>query len=180
MLKKILLVVIALVAALVVVVAMQPATFTVTRTTSIAAAPPDVFSVVNDFHKWDAWSPWSRLDPEMKTTYEGPPSGTGAVYSWVGNSKVGEGRMTLLESRPAELVRIKLEFLKPFASTSTTEFALSGRGDATTVTWNMTGDNNFVAKAMCLFMGGMDKMIGPDFEKGLSQLKTLVESAPRK
>ncbi len=177
MLKKILLVVVALVAALVVVVAAQPATYKVVRTASIAAPQSDVFSLVNDFHRWDAWSPWAKLDPAMKTSYDGPAAGTGAIYSWTGNDKVGEGRMTVLESKPGELVRIKLEFLKPFAQSSLTEFALAGQGSSTSVTWSMSGDNNFIAKGMCLFMGGMDKMIGPDFERGLAQLKTAAESA---
>ena len=177
MLKKILLVVVALVAALVVVVAAQPATYKVVRTASIAAPQSDVFSLVNDFHRWDAWSPWAKLDPAMKTSYDGPAAGTGAIYSWTGNDKVGEGRMTVLESKPGELVRIKLEFLKPFAQSSLTEFALAGQGSSTSVTWSMSGDNNFIAKGMCLFMGGMDKMIGPDFERGLAQLKTAAEAA---
>lgn len=181
MLKKILIAVLAVVAALVVVVAMQPSTYNVSRTTSIGAPPATVFALANDFHQWDAWSPWAKLDPAIKTSYEGPSAGAGAVYTWVGNDKVGEGRMTLLESKPNELVRIKLEFLKPFASTSTTEFTFGGgEGELTGVTWSMTGDNNFMAKAACLFMGGMDKMIGPDFEKGLAQMKTTAEAAARK
>jgi uncharacterized protein YndB with AHSA1/START domain len=180
MLKKILLVIVAVVAALVVVVAMQPTTYTVTRITSIAAPPADLFSVVNDFHKWDAWSPWAKLDPAMKASFDGPPAGAGAVYSWVGNDKVGEGRMTMLESKPNQSVRIKVDFLKPFASTSLTEISFDASGDATNVSWSMTGDNNFMAKAACLFMGGMDKMIGPDFERGLAQMKTVVEAAARK
>ncbi len=175
MLKKILLVVVAVLVALAVTIALQPSTFKVTRTASIAAPPAQVFALVNDFHKWSAWSPWATLDPAMKETYSGSPSGNGAVYAWTGNSEVGEGRMTVLESKLGELVRIKLEFLKPFASTSDTEFTFAGSGNATSVTWVMSGDNNFLSKAMCLFMGGMDKMIGPDFERGLAQMKTVAE-----
>jgi uncharacterized protein YndB with AHSA1/START domain len=174
-LKKILVVLLVVAAGLAVVIAMQPATFLVTRTTSIAAPPETVFALVNDFHRWDAWSPWAKLDPAMRTTFSGPVAGAGAVYSWIGNSDVGEGRMTVLESRPAELVRINLEFLKPFASTSITEFTFTGTGTSTGVTWTMKGDNNFLSKAMSLFMGGMDKMIGPDFDKGLAQLKAAAE-----
>ena len=180
MLKKILIAIAVVVAGLVAVIAMQPATFEVSRTASIAAPPADVFALVDDFHKWDSWSPWAKLDPAIKTTFEGASSGTGAVYAWVGNDKVGEGRQTIVESRPGELVRIKLEFLKPFASVADTEFAFSGDGSGTTVKWVMKGDNNFVSKAFCLFMGGMDKMIGPDFDKGLAQLKTLAESSAKK
>ena len=114
----------------------------------------------------------------MKQTYEGAPAGTGAVYSWTGNKEVGEGRMTLTESRTNELIRIKLEFLKPFAAVNTTEFTFTPEGNQTTVEWSMTGSNNFMAKAFGLFMN-MDKMIGGDFEKGLAQLKSVAEAASK-
>jgi len=116
----------------------------------------------------------------MKTTFEGAPSGTGAIYTWVGNDKVGEGHQTILESKPGELVRIKLEFVKPFASVAEIDVAFSGTGSGTTVARIMKGDNDFISKAMCLFMGGMDKMVGPDFERGLAQLKTAAESTTPK
>lgn len=176
MLTKILLVLAALLAGLVILIALQPAGYQVSRTATIAAPQERVFGLVNDFHKWDSWSPWAKLDPAMKTTYEGAPSGAGAVYSWVGNDTVGEGRMTITESQPYQHVGIKLEFIKPFASTSQTRFAFKDEGGKTNVIWTMNGQNNFLTKAFCLFMGGMDKMIGPDFEKGLSQMKTAAES----
>jgi uncharacterized protein YndB with AHSA1/START domain len=97
------------------------------------------------------------------------------VYSWSGNREVGEGRMTMLESRPNELIRINLEFLKPFAATSTAEFTFRPEGERTTVTWSMVGNANFVAKAIHLFVD-MDAMIGGNFEKGLAQLKSIVET----
>jgi uncharacterized protein YndB with AHSA1/START domain len=180
MLKTILIAVAVVVVGLVAVISMQPATFLVSRTTSIAAPPAEVFALVNDFHKWENWSPWAKLDPAMKSTFEGAPSGAGAVYAWSGNDKVGEGRQTILESRAGELVRVKLEFVKPFASVAETEFEFSGAGNGTTVTWVMKGENDFVSKGFCLFMGGMEKMIGPDFAKGLAQLKSLAESAAQK
>ena len=112
---------------LVVVVASRPAQFHVARTARIAAKPPAVFAQVNDFHQWDAWNPWAKLDPTMKQSYAGAPAGVGAVYTWAGNSQVGEGRMTVTESRPSELIKINMEFLKPFASTSTAEFTVQAR-----------------------------------------------------
>jgi len=102
-------------------------------------------------------------------------AGTGASYSWVGNSEVGEGKMTITESRPSDLVKLKLEFIKPFAATSATEFTFTPSGNATNVKWTMSGDNNFIGKAFSLFMN-MDKMIGADFEKGLAQMKKVAES----
>ena len=162
----------------VVVVASRPAQFRVARTARIAAKPPAVFAQVNDFHQWDAWNPWAKLDPAMKQSYAGAPAGVGAVYTWAGNSQVGEGRMTVTESRPSELIRIKMEFLKPFASTSTAEFTFRPEGDHTVVTWSMDGRNNFMAKAIHLVMN-MDRMIGGQFEKGLAQMKAVAEAAPR-
>jgi len=172
--KKIFFVLVAFVILFIVIVALQPAEFSVTRTAVIAAPAPAVFAQVNDFHKWAGWSPWAKLDPNMKTTYEGAPAGNGAIYSWSGNNDVGEGRMTLTESRPSELVRIKLEFKKPFEATNTTEFSFKPESDKTLVTWSMAGENNFMAKAFGLVMN-MDKMVGGDFEKGLAQLKSVAE-----
>jgi len=162
----------------VVVVALRPSEYRVARTATIAAPAPAVFGQVNDFHKWGAWNPWARIDPAMTQAYDGAPAGPGAIYTWAGNKEVGEGRMTLMESRPSELIRIKLEFLRPFAATSTAEFAFKPEGDHTAVTWSMTGDVNFMAKVIHLFMD-MDKMIGGNFEKGLADMKSVVEAAPR-
>lgn len=173
---KVLIVLIALVAVFVIVVATRPADFRVTRTARIAAPPSAVFAQVNDFHNWMAWSPWARLDPAMTQSYEGAPAGPGAAYSWSGNSKVGAGRMTILDSHPSDLIRIKLEFLKPFAATNTAEFTFKPEGGQTVVTWSMTGKNNFMAKAFGLFMN-MDKLVGGDFEKGLAQMKSVAEAA---
>ncbi|MBL9138506.1 MAG: SRPBCC family protein [Verrucomicrobiales bacterium] len=175
MIKKLLLLVIVAIVALIVIAAFQPATFRVTRSASMAAPPSKVFEFLNDFHRWDEWSPWAKLDPAMKTTYEGPASGVGAIYTWSGDSKVGKGRMTLVESRTNEKVGIKLEFIEPIAAVNATEFQLSSQGDQTTVVWSMDGTNNFAGKMFGLFMN-MDKMIGGDFEKGLEQLKTAAEA----
>jgi len=158
----------------VLLVAMRPAEFRIVRTGTIAAPPEAVFPHVNDFHNWNAWSPWAKIDPTMKQTYAGAPSGTGAIYSWLGNKKVGEGRMTITESRPHDLIRIKLEFLKPFTATNATEFTFTPEGDQTLVTWSMAGKNNFMLKAFGLFMS-MDKLVGRDFEKGLARMREVVE-----
>jgi hypothetical protein len=180
MIKKILLYGIAVIVLIItifcVVVAMQPAHYTVQRSASINAPASIVFAHVNDFHKWDAWSPWAKLDPNMKTSFEGAPAGAGAVYGWTGNSDVGEGRMTITDSKPSESIKIKLEFIKPFTQTALTNFDFKPQGNQTAVTWTMDGENNFVGKAFCLFIN-MDKMVGADFEKGLAQMKTISEKA---
>jgi carbon monoxide dehydrogenase subunit G len=174
-LKTILFALVAIVVVFVVVVAMQPSEFRVERTATMSASPAAVFAQVNDFHKWEQWSPFAKRDPAMQKTYEGAPEGIGAVYAWSGNSEVGEGRTTITESRPTELITIKLEFVRPFAGTSTAEFAFKPQGDQTAVTWSLEGKNNFMAKAVGLFMN-MDKMIGGDFETGLASLKSVTES----
>lgn len=178
MLKIIFLTLAVIIVVLVVIIALQPSQFRVARSTTIAAPPPAVFAQVNDFHRWEAWNPWGKIDPAMKQNYEGAPAGVGAVYTWVGNNEVGEGRMTIAESRPSELIRVKLEFFKPFAATNTAEFTFKPEGNQTAVSWSMFGDNNFMAKAIHLFMN-MDKMIGGQFEKGLASMKSVVEGAPK-
>jgi len=176
--KKILIALVALVIVLVLIVAMQPAEFRVSRTATIAAPAPAVFAQVNDFHNWEAWSPWAKIDPAMKQSFAGAPAGTGAIYTWAGNHEVGEGRMTIAESRPSDLIRIDLEFLKPFAGTATAEFTFKAQSDQTAVTWSMTGKKNFVAKAIHLIMN-MDRLIGGQFESGLARMKTVAEAAPK-
>ena len=178
MLKIVLLVVVVLLAVLAGVIAMQPPEFQVIRSATINAPANVVFDQINDFRKWEGWTPWGKLDPNMKTTYGGAAAGVGAEYSWVGNKDVGEGRMTIVESRPGEYVRIRLEFISPFPSVADNEFTLKPEGGGTGVTWRMSGQNGFVGKAMCLVQD-MDKMIGPDFEKGLAQLKTAAQSAAK-
>lgn len=174
MLRKILIAIGVIIVAFLAVAAMQPAHFQVERSMTIAAPDSVLFAQVNDFHNWNGWSPWAKLDPAMKQNFEGPPSGAGAIYSWAGTSKVGEGRMTITESTPSSKILIRLEFLKPFSATNTTEFTFTPAAGGTTVKWAMSGENGFVAKAFGMVMN-MDKTIGGDFEKGLSQMKGVVE-----
>jgi hypothetical protein len=178
MIKKILIALALVIAVLLAVVAMRPAGFRITRSTTITAPAAAVFAQVNDFHKWEAWSPWAKLDPAMKVAYDGPPDGPGAIYTWSGNSEVGSGRMTLLESHPNDVVRIEVEFIKPIAATNTAEFTFTPQGNQTVVNWTMTGTNNFMGKAFDLVMN-MDKMVGSDFEKGLARLKSTLEAAAK-
>jgi carbon monoxide dehydrogenase subunit G len=160
----------------IVAVASRPSTFRIMRSATVAAPPEVVFMQVYDLHRFQEWSPWAKLDPGCKTTFDGPGAGVGAAFSWSGNKKVGEGRMTLTESRPPEFIGFKLEFLTPFKATNTTEFTFKPDGGQTVVTWAMSGKCNFMAKAFGLFMN-CDKMVGGDFEKGLAQMKSLAEAA---
>jgi uncharacterized protein YndB with AHSA1/START domain len=178
MLKKILIALAAIIAVFLIVVALQPSESRVERTATITAPPATVFDQVNDFHKWDSWSPWAKIDPNAKITFEGPPSGTGTIMTWAGNNQVGEGKMTLTESRPNELVKINVDIVKPMEGSSTSEFAFKPGGDQTAVTWSMSGHQNFIAKAMCLVMNGK-KMMSDIMDKGLANMKSVVEGASK-
>jgi len=176
MLNTILIAVAVIVVLFVIIVALRPGEFRVERSATMRAPAGVVFDQVNDLRKWEGWSPWEKVDPAMKKTFAGPSSGVGASYSWVGNNKVGEGRMTVVESRPNDLIRLKLEFFKPFKATNVGEFKFESKENQTTVAWSMSGECNFMMKAMGLFMN-CDKMCGREFEKGLAQMKSLAEAA---
>ena len=173
MLKKILLGLAAILIVLLVVVAFQPSDFRITRKAVIPAPPAAVFAQINDFHKWQAWSPWARLDPNAKNSFDGPASGVGSKFSWSGNNEVGEGSMKITASKPDESVVMDLVFTKPFTATNLTEFTMKPEGSGTEVTWSMSGKNNFIGKAIGLVIN-CDKMIGTKFEEGFANLKGVV------
>jgi len=179
MMKRILLSIAVVVIALIGFVSTRPETYRVARRASIASPPAVVFAQVADFHRWDTWSPWAKLDPAMKTTYSGSKAAVGSSYAWTGNDKVGEGRMTIVAATPPSSLDIKLEFIRPFASTNETSFAFADAPGGTEATWTMVGHNNFMGKLAGSFMN-FDKMIGGDFERGLTQLKAVAEDEAKK
>lgn len=174
MFKKIALAVVVLVAAVLLFAATRPDSFRVQRSTSIKAPAEKIFPLIADFHAWGAWSPWEKLDPTMKRTHSGAPSGKGAVYAWDGNNEVGAGRMEIAEVSAPSRLTIKLDFSRPMEGHNTAEFTLVPKGDASEVTWAMFGPNPYLSKLIGLFLD-MDKMIGKDFETGLANLKALAE-----
>ncbi len=174
MLLKILAVVAVLVIGLVIVVATRPSAFRYSRSLAIAASPEVLFGQINDLRKFQDWNPWAKADPQCQIIYSGPVTGIGASYEWKGNNQVGEGAMTLTESRPGELVRARMDFRKPFAATHTAEFTFQPEGDQTVVSWSLYGDNNFLGKTFGLFVD-CDKMCGDQFIQGLTTLKSLAE-----
>lgn len=169
MIKKILLSLAAIIAIFLIVVSLQPGEFKVERHATLAATPAALFEHVNDHRKFQVWSPWAKLDPNVKNTYSGPESGVGAACSWQGDSNVGAGSSTITESRPGELVRMRMDWKEPMSGTSTVDFTFKPEGDKTVVTWSMYGPQTFIGKAMGLFMD-CDKMCGDQFEKGLANL----------
>jgi hypothetical protein len=179
MLGKILIALVVVAAAFVIMVASRPAGFHIERSILVTAPPASVFARVNDLHAWADWSPWEKLDPKMEKTYGGPAVGPGATYAWKSESgKVGQGRMTIEKSNAPALVLVKLEFIKPFTATNMVTFNIDATADGAKVTWAMDGRNGFMGKAFALLMN-MDKTVGGDFERGLTGLKAVAESAPK-
>jgi hypothetical protein len=174
MAKKILAVVVGIIVLLLAVIAMQPGEFTIKRSATINAPADLVYAQVSDFRNWANWSPWEKMDPNQTRTFSDPSGGDGANYHWKGNKDVGEGNMKITNATPFKKVTIALDFIEPFPASNTTVFDLEENGGATTLTWSMSGKNNFMGKAFGLFMN-MDKMVGADFEKGLASMKEISE-----
>jgi len=173
MIKKILAGVAVLFVGILIYGALKPGDFRVQRTATIQAPPEKIFPLINDFHNWPSWSPWEKLDPNMKRTLTGPPSGQGAAYDWDGN-KAGKGRMEITESLPSSKVGIKLDFIKPMEGHNAVEFTLQPNGNSTNVIWEMSGPLSYPGKVMTIFVS-MDKLIGKDFDAGLANMKAAAE-----
>jgi uncharacterized protein YndB with AHSA1/START domain len=161
------------VAGLAAMIAHQPSKFSVSRSTPIAASPVDVFSEVNDFRNWEAWWRRDASKPALRATLEGPAAGKGAILRWSGNDD--EGSMTILESQPPTQIKTRLAIVRPDPWTADMVFGFAPEGSGTTVTWTWTGENDFLLKAMVLFILKEDKVIGPELERGLAQIKAIAE-----
>lgn len=161
----------------VLLIARQPDSFRVERSLQVAAPVDVLFAQVNDLHNWEQWSPWAKRDPQMLKVYEGPPAGVGALYRWAGNKEVGEGSLSIVDSQAHEQIRFQLTFLRPFKANNDVLFRFIAEGADTRVSWSMSGRNTFISKAMHLVMD-MDTLCGGDFERGLAQLKAVVEARP--
>jgi len=174
MLKILATIVIAVIAAALLYAATRPDTFRVERSTRINASPEKLFTLISDFHQWENWSPWEKIDPALQRTYSGATQGRGAIYAWAGNKDIGQGRMEVTEAAAPSKVVIKLDFITPFEAHNTVEFTLVPEGNATTVTQAMFGPSPFISKLMSLVFS-MDKMVGGKYEEGLANLKALAE-----
>ena len=163
-----------LIAAFVIAVALQPDEYRLTRQIVIAAPAATIFPHVNDLRQWEGWSPWAKIDPNAKISFQGTLVGPGAMFHWSGNDKVGAGTVTITESKPNERIATRTDFTRPFEGTSNSDFIFSQAGDQTNVIWTMSGTQSFIGKAICLVMS-MERTVGPDFEKGLAQLKQVSE-----
>jgi hypothetical protein len=154
--------------------ATRPGFFTVERTATIQAPPEKIFPLIEDFRRWREWSPYEKLDPNMKRTLGGAEKGAGATYAWEGDSKAGAGRMEITDAPSPVRVTIKLDFTRPFESHNVAEFRLVPLGAGTQVTWAMHGPSPFLTKLITVFVD-MDRMVGKDFDAGLASLKAIAE-----
>ena len=174
MIKTIAMVLALLIAALLMYAATKPDSFRIERSTTIKAPPEKIFALINDFHQWEAWSPWEKIDPALKRTYSGAANGVGAVYEWSGNKDIGQGRMEIVESVPSAKVMLKLDFVTPFEAHNKVDFTLAQQGDVTKVTQAMYGPSPYISKLMTIFFS-MEKMVGKKYEEGLTNLKAIAE-----
>jgi uncharacterized membrane protein len=153
---------------------MQPAKGHVEKSIVINAPASAIFPHLNNLEKFVAWSPWSKMDPAAKNTYEGAAAGVGAKMRWDG-PETGKGMQWITESVENERVKTGLKF-EGFDAESFSEFTLTPEANNTKVTWTYDGgDAGFAGKAMWLIMG---KMLESQYEDGLNDLKKLVESQP--
>jgi hypothetical protein len=175
MITKILLGLAAVIVVFLIAVALRSPDFRVERSATLSVTPAALFEQVNDHRKFSAWNPFMKLDPNVRNSYSGPDSGVGAVCAWDGNNDIGAGSATIIESRPDELVRLRMDWKRPMEGVATVDFTFKPVGDKTVVTWAMYGKNNFMGKLVSLFMD-CDKMCGPQFERGLADLGAVVSS----
>lgn len=174
MMEAMVIIVVGLIAVILTYAATRPDTFRIQRSISMNAPPERIFAILSDFRQSEKWSPYERKDPTMKRTFGGAASGKGAVYEFDGNKEVGKGRLTITDTVPHSKVTIALDMVEPFKAHNTVEYTLERRGGLTDVTWGMTGQSPYLAKVICIFMN-MDRMVGKDFEAGLTNLKAVVE-----
>lgn len=174
MLKIISIIIVLAIAAVLIFAATKPDSFRVQRSITIKAPPEKVFAYLNDFHRWESWSPWEKVDPAVKCIYSGTQNGVGATYAWEGNSEVGQGRMAIIEAIASSKLLLDIEFIKPFAAKNKVEFSLAAEGENTVITQAMFGPSRYISKLMGLVFD-IDKMVGDKYEQGLASLKLLAE-----
>lgn len=159
-----------------------PKEITVTRTVEINSSIEDVFEQANTLKNWINWSPWHEMDPDANYTYSNLNEGAGASYSWNGNPElVGAGHLTILESTLNKSVNTEVVFLNDGKENGRGKgkWRFTEDGLETKVSWSFTVDmgNNPVARWIGLVI---DSMLGPQLEKGLSNMKEYLETLPKK
>ena len=173
-LKRLFQIVVVLVIVLVLGAFLLPREVAVSRTASIAAPAEKIFPLVNSMQATESWSPWLSRDPNTKLTYSGPETGVGNKLEWASDvPEVGNGTQIITASTQNERVETALDF----GSMGKAEayFDLVKAGDGTDVTWGFVTDTGY--NPMARWMGlMMDGFVGPDYEKGLENIKALAEA----
>ena len=174
MLKASAIALVIIIGAILIYASTRPDSFRIERSITIQSTPGKIFPLINNFHQWESWSPWEKIDPQINRTYSGAPEAMGSIYEWSGNKNIGQGRMEITESVPPSKITIKLDFFTPFEAHNAVDFVLTPKGNSTLVTQAMYGPSPFISKLMGLFFS-MDKMVGEKYEEGLTNLKRMAE-----
>lgn len=152
-----------------------PKEMNVERTITMNAPKELVFNEVTHFKTWPEWSPWLQMDPEAKIDYFGVDGEAGSGYNWEGK-KVGNGTMKNAGIEGTTM-NYDLMFKGMFESKANGILKAEEEGATTRVTWTFHSVMSYPWNALGLILGG-EKSLGKDFEKGLLNLKTKVESMP--
>ncbi|MEM5566788.1 SRPBCC family protein [Psychroserpens sp. AS72] len=156
-------------------VAVQPNDYTFNRSKVIDAPVPVVYDVVNDFKEWPRFSPWIEQDKDAVLTFNEKTSGVGAGYSWEGEI-LGIGNAKTVDVLNNKKIKQEIEFVKPFESISNINWTFEQVEKGTKVTWSMEGKQDFMTKLYVAFAGSIEKNTGPDFERGLFKLDSIVQA----
>ena len=175
MLKKILLGVVGVLVLFLIYVSTRSGAFSYERNGLIKAPPEKIFPYLNNFKMGAEWNPYEKKDPNMKKTYSGPTEGPGSIMEFEGNSEVGSGKLEIQREIPNSSVALQLEMTKPVHGLNLIEYMLKPEGENTRFIWTMSGNGGFPMKLMSVFVD-CEKMVTADFEVGIQNLKTLVES----
>jgi uncharacterized protein YndB with AHSA1/START domain len=175
-LKGILLGIVAFVAILLVAALFVKGDYKVEREITINKPKQQVFEYVKLLKNQDNFSKWAGMDPNMKKEYKGVDGAPGFVSAWDSDNKdVGKGEQEIKSIKEGERIDYELRFIKPMESTEAAYITTEPVSETQTkVKWGFSGKMTYPTNLMCLFMD-MDKMVGPDFETGLGNLKNILE-----
>ena len=155
-------------------VATRPSAMLVSREIVVAASPEVIFPYINNSKKANDWMPWKDSDAGVEMVYSGPDEGVNSKSSWDSKGQMGTGEALVIDSIKNQVVKTQLTYTKPFQMSQLAEISLSAVDGGTKVKWTVSGNVGFFFKLMGVFVS-CDKMIGGEFEKGLSKLKQQVE-----
>ena len=176
MIKTLGLIALVLIVGVLIAAAFRPDQFRVERRLRIQAPAATIYGLIQDLHQFNRWNPWLRKEPDARGEYSGPAAGVGARYGWVGKT-LGQGRMEITGLTPAEEVRLRLDFLKPFEAHNQAIFQIRPQADGSCeLSWAMEGPSPYLSKLMGLIFN-IDRMVGTDFEQGLKNLQQLAETS---